>query len=164
MGNRGKYLPKSHLTDLEDGKIPLGHTGLISLCLPAAANPMDPHSTVPIAGSSISSWSGRSQAIELARFSHQLSAKRQEQSASAYFQPTVQRKLISLICHGVVFVLMRLPQLKGMHIVKRSGSERQWHPKPLSTHHCLTLARDSILGQMGTLGLGDLSAPNSSSA
>lgn len=49
-------MPKSHLIGLEDGKKQLCHTGLISLCLPAAENPVDPHCTIPMAESSVSSW------------------------------------------------------------------------------------------------------------
>jgi len=58
-GQRDRHIPKSHFIHLEDGKIQLCHKGLISLCPPTALNPVDPHHAVLVAGSSVSSHSGR---------------------------------------------------------------------------------------------------------
>lgn len=106
-GQRGKYIPKFHFIHLEDGKIQLCHKGLISLCPPAALNPMDPHQALPV-----SPHSGRFESNWVSKV--QLSAKRQEQSLPACFQPTLLRKQIRLIHHQTTaFVLIRLCLMGG---------------------------------------------------
>jgi len=67
----------------------------------------------------------------------------------------------------MAFVPIRLPQLSEMHVVKHDGNERRWHPKPLSTHCCLTIAR--VTHYLGTeencgLGRGEGHDPPSSSS
>lgn len=121
-GQREKYFPKSHLINLENEKIQLWHTGLISLCLATATNPMGPHCTVPIAGSSISSWSGTFTSSWVTEVQPAALSKETGAVSICLFHPTVQRKQISLICHKIVFVPVRLPQLRGLQVVKHSDS------------------------------------------
>lgn len=83
---------------------------------------MGPHSTVRTAGSSIFSWSGRFTSNGITEVQAAALSKETGAVSICLFHPVVQRRQISLICHKTVFVPVRLPQLRGLQVVKYSDS------------------------------------------